>query len=156
MFLGQNIWTSILALREVSKSSIVVEFILGIDLDQLLEVELVSQHGAYAAEAFDELVALARTVGDEFEGRPEVFVVLREPFEEGALVDEFHFLSRFFVGEHLAVGFLSFVGVQNDFRAGRGSQYPAYFVISSSALFVPEMTGTFTTRRKKCTLPRHV
>ena len=62
MFPRRNIWTGILALREVSKPSIIVEFILGIDLDQLLEVELVSQHGANAAEAFDELVALARTV----------------------------------------------------------------------------------------------
>lgn len=156
MFLRRNIWTSILALREVSKASIVVELILGIDLDQLLEVELVSQHGADAAEAFDELVALARTVGDEFKGRAEVLVVLREPFEEGALVDEFHFLSGFFVGEHLAVGFLAFVGVQNDFRAGRGSQNPACFVISSSVLLVRGVMKSLETLRKKWRLPRHV
>lgn len=131
MFLRWNIRTSILALsREVSKPSIVVEFVLGIDFGQLLEVELVSQHGADATEALDELVALARTIGDEFEGGAEVFVVLGEPFEERALVDEFHFLACLFVREHLAVGFLTFVGVQDDLRAGRGPQNPAWIVIS--------------------------
>ena len=131
MFLRRNIRTSILALsREVSKPSIVVEFILGIDFGQLLEVELVSQHGADAAEALDELVTLARTVGDEFEGGAEVFVVLGEPFEEGALVDELHFLACLFVGEHFAVGLLPFVGVQDDLRAGRGPQNPAWIVFS--------------------------
>ena len=137
MFLRSNIRTSILALsREVSKPSIVVEFVLGIDLGQLLEVELVPQHGANAAEAFDELVALARTVGDELEGGAEVFVVLREPFEERALVDEFHFLARLFVCEHLAVGLLPFVGMQDDLRAGRGPQNPAWSVIPWLVLLI--------------------
>ena len=121
----RDIRTGILALREVSKPSIVVELVLGVDLGQLFEVELVPQHGPDAAEAFDELVALAGAVGDELEGRAEVFVALGEPFEEGALVDEFHFLSRLFVHEHLAVGFLAFVGVQDDIGAGRAFQYPA-------------------------------
>ena len=120
-----NIWTSILALCEVSKPSIVIEFVLGVDLGQLLKVELVPQHGADAAKAFDELVALARTIRDEFQSRAEVLVALGEPFEERALVDEFHFLPRLFVREHLAVGFLAFVGVQDDFRAGGGFQDPA-------------------------------
>ena len=73
MFLRWNIWTSILALCEVSKPSVVIEFVLGIDFSQLLEVELVSQHGTYATKAFDELVALARTIGDELESRAEIW-----------------------------------------------------------------------------------
>ena len=123
--LRRDIWTSILALREVSKPSIIIEFILGVDLGQLFKVELVPQHGADATEALDELVALARSVGDEFEGRAEVLVALGEPFEEGTLVDEFHFLARLLVREHLAVGFLALVGVQDDFGAGGGFQDPA-------------------------------
>lgn len=59
MFLWWNMWTSILALCEVSKPSIIVVFILGIDLGQLLKVELVPQHSANATKAFDELVAFA-------------------------------------------------------------------------------------------------
>ena len=125
MFPLRNIWTRILALREVSKASIVIELILGIHLGQLLKVELISQHGADATEALDELVALTRTVRDEFERRAEVLVALGKPLEEGALVDEFHFLSRLFVREHFAVGFLALVGVENDFGSGGGFQDPA-------------------------------
>lgn len=124
MFPRRNIWTGILALCEVSKTSIIVVFILGIDLGQLLEIELISQHSTNATEASEELRALARTVGDEFEGRAEVSVGLGEPLEQGALVDEFHFLPRH-VHEHLAVGFLAFAGMQDDLGAGRGLQNPA-------------------------------
>ena len=41
------------------------------------------------------------------------------------MIDEFHFLSRLFVGEHIAVGFLTFASVKDDFGAGRGLQDPA-------------------------------
>ena len=82
MFPRWNIRTRILALCEVSKPSIIIIFILGVDLGQLLKVEFVPQHGANATEAFDELIALARTIGDEFEGCAVIFVALGEPFEE--------------------------------------------------------------------------
>lgn len=68
IFLQWDIWTSILALRDVSKPSMIVELILGIDLSQLFKLELVSQHSTNATKAFDELVGLARRIGDEFEG----------------------------------------------------------------------------------------
>ena len=41
------------------------------------------------------------------------------------MVDEFHFLTRLFVREHLAIGFLALIGVQDDLGAGGGFENPA-------------------------------
>lgn len=64
-------------------------FIIGVELvftlierGKVREVDLVPKDAANASKAFYELRTLLRAVGDEFQVRAEVFVLVREPFEE--------------------------------------------------------------------------
>lgn len=75
------VWTALLAHCEVTKPSVVKEFILVIfNVCKLFEVELIAQNSSYTTKALDELVALTGAVRDELESRTEVVVFLGEPF----------------------------------------------------------------------------
>jgi len=105
--------------------SIVVEFVIVLELGQLLKVQPVAQDRANATKAAYELVALAGAVGDELELSAEVAVVLRQPLQEGHLVDDFHFLTGFLVHEEVTVLFLQLGGDQDNLRAAGSLQLPA-------------------------------
>jgi len=59
-------WGRYLAVSEDAQPSIIVEFIfIFVEVLQLLKVERITEDGADATKALDELVALGRTVGNE-------------------------------------------------------------------------------------------
>lgn len=62
----RDFWTSILAHCEAAELSIIIELIFVIiEICQLVKIDLVSEHRSYTAKAFDELITLAGSVGDE-------------------------------------------------------------------------------------------
>lgn len=100
---------------EVIELSIIVKFILGINVSQLLKIDLVTQNGTNTTKALDELIALAGSIGDEFQCRAKVLVLLSKPLQEGALVDDFHLLTSLLVHELFTINFLKLGGVEDPF-----------------------------------------
>ena len=103
----------------------IIELILITNISQLFKIDLVAQHSANTTKALHKLISLARAIRHEFQARAEILVALSKPFKERALVDEIHFLSCLLIHKHLAVGFLAFLGMDNDFRATGGFEDPA-------------------------------
>jgi hypothetical protein len=125
-FTRRGEWGRYLAVSEGAQPSIIVEFVfIFVEVGELLKVESVAEDGADATKAFDELVALGRAVGDELKVGAEVLVLLSEPLEHGALVDDFHLLSSFLVHEDASVLLLSLGGVEDDLSAVGALEDPA-------------------------------
>lgn len=72
--------------KEILRKPTIIKLIIIAKLLQLLKVDFIPQHGANAAKPLHELIPLARAIRHELQRRAEIFVVLREPFEEGALI----------------------------------------------------------------------
>ena len=71
----------------------IVIFIFLFRFVQLFEVDLIPQNRTDAPKSLYELRPFRGAVGDDLERGAKVLIFLREPFEEGGLFDDFHFLS---------------------------------------------------------------
>lgn len=114
-----NLRQTLGGIEGVNRSIVVVVIIVAV-LDELLKVDLVSKETTNTAKALDELVTLGGTVRDELESSTEILVVLGNPLQEGALLDNLHLLAGGLVEEHVAAGLLlSLSQVEDDILAFR-------------------------------------